>query len=157
MSIEPSENVQGILAHKRLVASHLLRVSSELNRRAIVHDDSKFSPEEFEAFEQATPLLKTLTYGTDEYKAALASIKPALEHHYVVNDHHPEFFGEGINDMNLIQLIEMVCDWMAAVQRVKDGDIHKSLDINATRFRIPPTLLGILRNTVEHLTEETHE
>jgi hypothetical protein len=56
----------------------------------VVHDASKWSPEEWPAFEEATPKLAGMTYGSDEYKAALASIKPALKHHYAENSHHPE-------------------------------------------------------------------
>ena len=31
-----------------------------------------------------------LTYGSDEYKACLTEMKPALDHHYAANRHHPE-------------------------------------------------------------------
>src|SRR5690242_5622922 len=120
-----SEHISGVLEHKKLVATYLQTIANELIRRALVHDDSKFSAEELDDFERMTPILKTLTYGTDEYKAALKELGPALQHHYQVNDHHPEFFSDGIDAMNLIQIIEMVCDWMAATERVKDGDIEK--------------------------------
>jgi hypothetical protein len=50
--------------------------------------------------------------------------------------------------MSLIDLIEMVCDWMAATMRVKDGDIYKSLEINQERFGIDEQLAGIIKNTV---------
>lgn len=147
-----SEHIEGVLAHKKLVATYLQTIANELNRRALVHDDSKFTPEELDDFERMTPILKTLTYGTDEYKAALKELGLALQHHYTTNDHHPEFFSGGVSDMNLIQLIEMVCDWMAAVQRMKDGgDIDKSLEVNQQRFGIDDQLTGILRNTVDKL------
>jgi hypothetical protein len=149
-----SENIAGVLAHKKLVATYLQTIATELNRRALVHDDSKFLPEELDAFELMTPILKTLTYGTNEYKAALKELGPALQHHYQVNDHHPEHTAGGVNAMNLVQLIEMVCDWMAAVQRMKDGgDIEKSLEINQQRFGMDDQLTGILRNTVDQLYE----
>jgi hypothetical protein len=35
---------------------------------------------------------------------------PALKHHYENNRHHPEHFKNNIDDMNLIDLIEMLCD-----------------------------------------------
>jgi hypothetical protein len=149
-----TEHISGVLEHKKLVATYLQTIATELNRRALVHDDSKFSPEELDAFERMTPILKTLTYGTDEYKSALKELGPALQHHYQVNDHHPEFFPDGISGMNLIQVVEMICDWMAAVQRMKDGgDIDKSLEINQQRFSINDQLAGIFRNTVDQLYE----
>lgn len=147
-----SEHVTEILNHKKIVAVSLNVIISELLRRAVEHDNSKFSPEEFDAFEEATPRLKDLVYGSDEYKQALKEIESALRHHYQVNRHHPEHFENGINDMNLIDLIEMVCDWIAASQRVKDGDIYKSLDINKDRFGISEQLFLIIKNTIDLLT-----
>ena len=147
-----SEHVTEIIKHKRLVASYLGIVISDLLRRAVEHDDSKFSPEEFDAFEQATPRLKDLVYGSDEYKQSLKEIESVIQHHYQVNSHHPEHFKNGINGMNLIDLIEMVCDWIAASQKVKDGDIYKSLDINRDRFGISEQLFLIIKNTIDLLT-----
>lgn len=146
-----SEHIHGVLAHKRLVAYYLRLVASDLIRRAVEHDDSKFTPEELDAFERMTPILKTLTYGTDAYRDALKELGPALDHHYLANDHHPEHFKDGIEAMSLVQLLEMVCDWMAATARVKDGDIRKSLDINQERFKISPQLFSVLKNTVESI------
>ena len=147
-----SENTDGILQHKRLVASYIQQVINDLIKRAVEHDYSKFSPEEFDAFEEATPNLKNLVYGSEEYRASLRKIKPAIQHHYQVNRHHPEYFGEaGINGMTLIDLLEMVCDWIAATQRVKDGDIDKGLVINKERFHIDDQLFQIIKNTVDSL------
>ncbi|SRR6266704_538820 len=155
-----SENVAGIIEHKKQVASLMNMVISDLMQRAIVHDNSKFEPEEFDAFEEATPRLKEVVYGSEEYKAELRKIKPAIQHHYQVNRHHPEYFEfevegiHGITQMNLIDLIEMVCDWFAATKRSKDGDMAEGLRINRDRFHIDDTLFGILVNTVQLLSQK---
>lgn len=62
-----------------------------IERRAAVHDASKLGPEEKPFFDDAQEL-KSLTYGSPEYKAALLKLKPALDHHYKVNSHHPEHY-----------------------------------------------------------------
>lgn len=149
-----SEHIDGVLDHKLLVASYMQQVASALFQRAVSHDYSKFSAEEMATFEEVTPLLKTLVYGSDEYKAALARMGPALAHHYAVNSHHPEFYPDGVNGMTLIDLIEMLCDWLAAVQRVKNGDIYASMPINKERFHIDDQLYGILYHTVTALKED---
>src|SRR5690554_941138 len=115
------EVMRQTLAHKLRVADMLTDCAAELMRRAIHHDDSKFSPAEYDGFAEATPKLRGLTYGTDEYKAALAELKPSLDAHYAANSHHPEHFGAGINGMTLLDLIEMLCDWKAATERHADG------------------------------------
>jgi hypothetical protein len=115
--------------------------------RAAVHDNSKFGPDEYEAYEKAFPDLQKYAYGSDEFKAALATIRPAIEHHYRVNDHHPEFFEEGINGMHVVQMIEMLCDWKAASERSKT-DFIVGLEMNRKRFNIDDQLFKIIRNTV---------
>lgn len=147
----PSEHVVSTLEHKKEVGKYLNQVSSELFSRAVTHDNSKFSDEESILFEEITPLLKNLTYGSDEYKSNLFRIKPAINHHYQVNSHHPEHYPNGINGMDLMDLVEMICDWLAAVKRHPDGDIYRSLEINKERFNIDDQLYGILLNTVKNL------
>ena len=124
-------------------------MAHQLGRRAHSHDNSKLSSPELEVFVEYTPKLKNSTYGSDEYKQFLKEMGKALDHHYANNRHHPEHFPNGIKDMNLIDLIEMICDWKAATLRHADGDIHKSLEINQKRFGYSDELKQIFKNTVE--------
>jgi len=117
-----------------------------LLRQVEDHDVSKLESPEKEIFDEFTPKLKDMTYGSDEYKSCLASMKPALDHHYARNTHHPEFFG-GVDGMDLLDIIEMFCDWKAATERHADGSLEKSIGINAKRFGISPQLEAIFRNT----------
>ncbi len=110
----------------------------ELLRRAELHDQSKLVSPEVEYFAEYTPKLAECTYGSDQYKGYLESIKPALDHHYANNRHHPEHHKEGVNDMNLIDVLEMLCDWKAASERHNNGNIRKSIEINANRFGLSP-------------------
>lgn len=56
--------------------------------------------------------------------------------------------------MNIIDLVEMLCDWYAAIKRHVTGDIRKSIEINAERFNIPDELKSILINSVHLLESE---
>ena len=137
-------------AHINLVRIFLRRAAVELLQRGEVHDLSKFSPEEVKAFTEFTPKLGASTYGSDEYRGFLAEMKPALEHHYASNRHHPEHFGErGINGMTLLDLLETFFDWLASTQRHADGDIRRSIEINAKRFNMSDQLVEIFRNTAD--------
>lgn len=49
--------------------------------------------------------------------------------------------------MTLIDLLEMFCDWKASSMRHNDGNIRKSVEINAGRFKMSPQLVRILENT----------
>ena len=115
------------------------------------HDRSKLESPEKEAFDEMTPKLKLVTYGSHQYREYLREIKPALEHHYKENSHHPEHYDNSIKDMNLIDLIEMFCDWKAATERHEDGNFEKSIQLNAKRFEMDPQLVSIFENTRKFL------
>jgi hypothetical protein len=142
---------QDTLNHINMVISLGNKVGDALIDSIELHDFSKLSGMEKECFDMVTPLLKGLTYGGDEYKDTLKQMKPALEHHYQNNRHHPEHFENGVNDMTLLDLLEMIIDWYCATKRHDDGDIYKSLEINKGRFGISDQLIGILKNTVDLL------
>lgn len=134
--------------HINHVRDKMHKVLSLLLQRIQMHDASKLESPEMEYFAKYTELLAGLTYGSDEYKKIMAEMKPAIEHHYAKNSHHPEHYKNGINDMTLIDLIEMLADWQAATLRHNDGNIRKSLEINAKRFDMSPQLVKIFENTI---------
>lgn len=145
--------------HQGQVRGLLLGVVKDLTRRAHVHDDSKLQEPELACFDEYTEKLEGTTYGSPEYREHLEGMQTGLDHHYQVNDHHPEHFGEvqkiagklrgGIREMNLLQLTEMLCDWIAATRRHEDGDIRRSINQNAERFGYGEELHRLLHNTVD--------
>ncbi len=144
-----SENKFKTLRHIETVRNYLSCVIFELLQRSSGHDQSKLQTPEVEIFEEYTPKLRGVTYGSDEYKAMMKEMKVAIDHHNSVNRHHPEHFENGVNGMNLIDLLEMMCDWKAASLRHSDGDIIKSIKINKDRFGISDQLETILINTAK--------
>lgn len=78
--------------HIQTVQKFLGRVIDSLLHRQEVHDQSKLVSPEVEVFDEYTSKLATSTYGSDEYKSYLAGMKPALDHHYAANSHHPEHY-----------------------------------------------------------------
>jgi hypothetical protein len=124
---------------------------SELLSRGEKHDQSKLSHPEVVVFTEYTTRLADSTYGSDEYNGFLQQMKPALDHHYAQNRHHPEHFKNGIDDMNILDIVEMLCDWKAASERHNNGNIRKSIEHNANRFGMSPQLVTILENTADVL------
>lgn len=71
----------------------------DFNSLIAEHDESKFSEEEFEPYAQKWFGDKKKTFEYEE----------AWKHHWMNNEHHPEFWlGE---DMPYIYILEMLCDW----------------------------------------------
>lgn len=138
------------VAHIARVAELLKLCEIELNERACAHDESKLLEPEKSAFDRLKALsLSGMAYGSEEYRACLRAEKPAIEHHYKANSHHPEFYENGVDGMSLFDMLEMLMDWKAATERMKNGgDIHTSLVINTERFKLSPQLVNIMQNTI---------
>lgn len=140
--------------HIELVRKFIRLFTDKLTTRGVDHDRLKLKSPEVEIFTEFTPKLAETTYGSDEYKEFLEQMKPALEHHYANYRHHPEHFVDGVNDMNLIDLVEMICDWKASTLRHNDGNLLKSIEINAQRFGMSEQLTQILINTAKLFDEQ---
>jgi len=171
------------LDHINSVQTYLEQFMNALHNRLALHDRSKLQEPEKPLFDEYTPRLTALTYGSDEYAQALEEMGVALRHHYRVNSHHPEHYaqqecdlcfkkfsatyseqcpgcgnggfseinGVNVDGMNLIDVVEMLADWKAATERHPDGDMLKSLEINASRFKLSPQLYSIFKNTIEEM------
>lgn len=133
--------------HIQQVQRMLNKVIRALLDRSEKHDQSKLGSPEVEMFTEFTPKLAASTYGSPEYDGFRKAMGPALDHHYAKNSHHPEHFKDGVNDMSLLDVIEMFCDWKAATMRHNDGNLRRSIEINADRFGLSPQLVRILENT----------
>lgn len=141
------------MVHIQQVQKAVNKLSMLAIERGRVHDRSKLESPEVEYFAKYTDELKTLTYNSDEYKACLEKMKPAIAHHYAVNRHHPEHYPDGVAGMSLVDLIEMVADWYASAKRQHNGNLRISLEESCKRFGIDPQLASIIKNTLEILEE----
>ena len=139
------------LMHIERVNQLLHKAAIELIKRGNIHDKSKLEEPEKSDFDRLTPLLKTLTYGSEEYKASLVELQVALKHHYANNSHHPEHYENGVNGFDLFDLMEMFFDWKAAGERHADGNIYKSIEINKDRFKLSEQTIDIFTNTAKRL------
>lgn len=140
--------------HIEKVRKYIRFLTDKLITRGVNHDATKLQSPEVELFTEFTPKLAELEYNSEEYKECLRQLRPALDHHYATYRHHPEHFENGITDMNLIDLCEMIADWKAASERHNTGNLIKSIEINAKRFNIDAQLKQILLNTAKLYDEE---
>jgi len=137
--------------HKQEVSRLINAVVRILLDKSVKHDESKLENPEKEIFDKYTPLLSNTTYGSETYKNHLQEMGNGLQHHYEYNFHHPEHYVNGIQGMTLIDIMEMIIDWLAATKKHKDGDILKSIEINQKRFGYGDDLKQIFINTIKEL------
>ena len=152
MAIERYDSSYDTNIHRKYVSESMKVIINELMHRALSHDMSKLTEPEKSCYDKYIPLLKNTKFGTPEYDQVKKQMEDeGLQHHFEVNRHHPEHFGErGVDAMNLFDLVEMFLDWLAASKRQNNGNLMVSIDKSCERFNITGTLANILRNTVDY-------
>lgn len=139
------------LKHIKRVGDLLTDAVKILLDRARVHDASKLEFNEKYYFDRAVKKLKNLDYGSPKYKEALKELGPGLKSHYRNNSHHPEHYEDGVNGMDLFDIIEMFFDWKAASERHDTGNIYNSIEHNKGRFFMSEQLAQIFINTAKNM------
>lgn len=138
--------------HIKRVNELLGEAAIELIKRGNRHDNSKFTPEELEPLQAMQDLVDEqgqAPYGSAEYERRREILKPMLDHHYDRNSHHPEFYDNGIDGMDLFDLIEMFFDWKAASERGEESAV--GLSSSKERFKMSDQLFGIFKNTCDNM------
>jgi hypothetical protein len=131
------------------VLFYILVICKALIKRGLVHDNSKFSKEEFEYVYKLSKNDKDIKFGSKEYYELVDSVQSAKIAHYTRNSHHPDHYSS-IYEMSLLDMIEMLGDWKAATKR-KNGNILESLEINSRKYNIGIDLKNSLHSTIKEV------
>jgi len=83
----------------------------------------------------------------EEYKN-IENYEELLQSHYKLNRHHIEYFQKGIYEMNIIDIIEMFCDWYAI-----SDNIYNYIDSKEEKIH-SKSLVKVLKNTVFDIFEQ---
>ena len=130
-----------ISTHIQAVQMAIRKITDELTLRGIAHDESKFTDTEIYGYLKLENFPQGLEYGSEEYKEAFdkhvgddGKFDMAWQHHATMNSHHPEHFMSP-DQMGLVDIIEMVCDWQGAhVAYGNDGTWEDTVRSNISRY-----------------------
>lgn len=136
-----------VIEHREDVSITLSRVAEDLKRRGDQHDESKLHPPESKFLPTALKL-GGVPYLSDEYKRIVEEIKPATDHHFKVNPHHPEHHQNGFKDMDMADIVEMAADWAARANKGPTEDFWPNIEKNLDRFSVDTQLRAIIKNTI---------
>ncbi len=126
----------------------MYKLTRILQDRCERHDRSKLEEPEKSGFEamDAEPFYP---YGSPEYFDKLERYRPILEHHYKHNSHHPEHYAGFIGEMDLIDMLEMLCDWASRRDGLSVDEAITLVEQQNERFQMPSILSSILLNTLK--------
>ena len=140
------------LEHISHVRTYLFKMLSLLQHRAADHDQSMLQAEEKSALDEFCPVLFSSENGSAEHKQTLDKLLPALKNHYQKNSHHIEHYGK-LNGMDLVDLIEWLCDQKASSLQDGNPDVFKRLVFYYQKYDFPVPLMDIINNTVKRYFE----
>ena len=139
----------------KYVKDHIRRVQKRLNdfifelyKRLYTHDSSKLKEPEYSLWLKMDeePRYK---YGTQEYKDKMKRHEYVFKLHYKHNRHHPEHFEfDSVSGMDLIDLIEMLIDWISYKDEISVEDAIQLVETQSNRYNLSEDLKCILKNTL---------
>lgn len=147
-----------LVTHRHIarVRELLAMFAIEMIQRGDVHDKSKFTDAEIVPLAKMQKLIDEegpAQFGTPEYAKRTAMLSGMIEHHRANNSHHPEHYENGVNGMDLFDVVEMFFDWKAASER--NGDSSMRLAEACDKYKITGPLREVLFNTALRLVYNT--
>lgn len=142
--IETEEYIKG---HISRVRRHIDTFIQLLIRRAENHDKSKLEEPELSWWKEMDKEPR-YPYGSEEYKQKIKRWNKVFKHHYQYNRHHPEHYEYGVSEMTLIDIVEMMCDWLGYKDTTTVTEALKVCDDQMARYDISEELRQIIFNTL---------
>lgn len=142
--IETEEYIKG---HISRVRRHINTFIQLLIRRAENHDKSKLEEPELSWWKEMDKEPR-YPYGSKEYEQKLKRYNKVFKHHYQYNRHHPEHYEYGVSEMTLIDIVEMMCDWLGYKDTTTVTEALKVCDEQMARYDISEELRQIIFNTL---------
>lgn len=139
-----------IRGHINRVQRWIFKFSQILKYRGLVHDKSKLEEPEFSEWKKMDEEPRYL-YGSEEYDEKIKRYKYLFEMHWSKNRHHPEYFKiTGSPTVDLIDLIEMLCDWLGYRDNITYTEASELVRTQCKRYGFSEELQDLLLNTLSN-------
>ncbi len=138
--------IEKTINHIRLVQDNMRKIAIhggifEVNpvdiiQRSLVHDYTKFDSDVFSGYvlyNYRNHLRETGAEIPEYDKETDDFIFECVKKHRSNSSHHPEYYSD-INQMSTLDIIEMVCDWVAVSQEFVLGQYRKSREFAEYSF-----------------------
>lgn len=158
--IQHSNNIKK--AYKKLIHNpniYLIidkEILNKLYNRILIHDKSKYSPEEFDAYRK-----NYYPISPREKEENIESFKLAWEHHWKNNPHHWEYrqnkqYFDIHNDDEVVDVLENIIDWMAMGYQFKDK-AYKYYEQNKNKIILCDRERAFLEHVLYNILKDKEE
>ena len=127
-----------ISGHISRVQKWISKFSTILYIRGLNHDRSKLCEPELSMWKKMDEEPR-YPYGTKEYQEKLNRYQELFKLHYKRNKHHPEHWSGYYLEMDLIDIIEMLCDWLGYKEDITIEEAEALIDQQCRRYNFNNT------------------
>ena len=146
--VEETKTEKDIKSHIREVSRKINILVKLLKERALKHDKSKLQYPELQGFIRMDQEPR-YEYGTPAYFDKMKRYEYVFKHHYENNPHHPEHYDGWICEMDLLDIMEMLCDWTSYREGLTAEEAIATVEQQAKRFHLSDELSSIMLNTLK--------
>lgn len=141
------------LRHNRAVRRRMEKAAFRMFVRGWRHDMDKAMEPIKKMLDRLTPR-PPIVFGTPEYEQHKRdNLQPALDAHYAISPHHPEYHARGVYGMSLFDVFEMLFDWQDTCEVHGNQNIYKTIEIGSKVYLIDGLGQAWLKNTVKEMDE----
>ena len=152
------EHIARVAANMRLFEGYPGLDSDDLNRRGVSHDKSKFSSRELPGYVWVNEFHRHKRLGLpySEPSGVKRMRQNAMGLHIGCNRHHPESHQDP-NKMRLLDLAEMVADWTAMSQELKQngGSCRKWAEENIGKWKFSESTKKKIFDLISYIDNQT--
>jgi len=145
------EFYESVVQHKKAISDIMYKLADMIRKRADAHDDSKLDSTEFNKWSLNYLPESKRNLDNKEFKKTFEKLGEVREIHYSKNRHHLEFFNGDIKKINIIDLLEIICDWIASTANQDKGNLRLTIERAKERFKFSKEIEHIILNTLELL------
>ena len=148
--------IKWLMRHRTRVGNKMSALGNDLAIRGRRHDNTYTDDMESELF------IKAKTAST--YEERLRATEGLYNLHARNNDYYPEFHKGGLSDMNMAQIIELICERMALYEETILENGNTILSIEPDRYYefvllgfpedMPDIIKDIVRNTIDYIVDK---
>lgn len=142
-----------VYKHIKAVNQKMIYCANNLLNRAATHDDSRFYEKEMASSVEPIWNLNNggIEINSEEFILEANKMEEAGDFHFKHNDHHPGFYGDcedPISEMNLFQIIEMICD-LSATSEDAENKTDYAIALLKAQCSVSEQLEKVIRNTLK--------
>lgn len=143
--VKALEFASKLVRYKTDVQHVIHQMSSILNERAVTHDQSAFNQMEMQNAFIAINAEGKNPIDTQQLLTTVQDI------HFASNPHHPEYHENGVRDMSIFDILELMADWKITSRAKVNTTFDQYLNEQFAVYDVPEYVQSIIRQTAKQL------